>query len=310
VTATQTAAAGREEIRASWWRRNQRALAPWLFVAPGLFMFLVYVIVPIFQSMWISFYDWDGLGEARWIGLANYVELFDDEAFYTSLRNNVIWLLLYLLAVPAGLFIAIFLNQTIPGMRLYKSLFFFPFVISQVVVGLMFSWFYAPDFGLFYKLIEMVTGQGIAILADDRFVTYGIIAAGLWPQIAYVMILYLTGLNNVSPDQIEAARLDGARGWKMLWYVILPQLRPATFIAVVVTVIGALRSFDLVSIMTDGGPYGSSRVLSFYMYEQALSEYGYRMGYGAAIAVILFAIMMVFISGFIWKMWRDETEHR
>ena len=102
------------------------------------------------------------------------------------------------------------------------------------------------------------------------------------------MILYLTGLNNVSPDQIEAGRLDGAKGWRMLWHVILPQLRPATFIAVVVTVIGALRSFDLVSIMTDGGPYGSSRVLSFYMYEQALSEYGYRMGYGASIAVVLF----------------------
>ena len=90
--------------------------------------------------------------------------------------------------------------------------------------------------------------------------------------------------------------------------MVLPQLRPATFIAVVVTVIGALRSFDLVSIMTDGGPFGSSRVLSFYMYEQALSEYGYRMGYGAAIAVVLFAIMMLFISGFIWKMWRDEKE--
>ncbi len=310
VTATQNAAAAQHAGQSSWWRRNQRALAPWLFLAPGMAMFLIYVIIPIFQSMWISFYDWDGLGEARWIGLANYAELIDDDAFYTSLRNNVIWLVLYMLAVPAGLMIAIFLNQTITGMRLYKSLFFFPFVISQVVVGLMFSWFYAPDFGLFYKLIEIVTGQGIAILADDRFVTYGIIAAGLWPQIAYVMILYLTGLNNVSPDQVEAARLDGAKGWKMLWYVILPQLRPATFIAVVVTVIGALRSFDLVSIMTDGGPYGSSRVLSFYMYEQALSEYGYRMGYGAAIAVVLFAIMMVFISGFIWKMWRDETEQR
>jgi multiple sugar transport system permease protein len=182
----------------------------------------------------------------------------------------------------------------------------FPFVISQVVVGLIFSWFYAPNFGLFYNLIEWLTGTGVAVLADDRYVTYGIIAAGLWPQIAYCMILYLTGLNNVAPDQIEAARLDGARGWKMLWHIILPQLRPATFIAVVVTVIGALRSFDLVSIMTDGGPFGSSRVLSFYMYEQALSEYGYRMGYGAAIAVILFAIMMVFISGFIWKMVRDE----
>ena len=292
----------------SFWKANQRTLAPWLFLAPGMLMFLIYVIIPIFQSMWISFYDWDGLGPRTWIGLGNYVELFDDEAFFTSFRNNIIWLVLYLLAVPAGLMIAIFLNQTVRGMRFYKSLFFFPFVISQVVVGLMFSWFYAPNFGLFYQLIEKVTGTGVAVLADDRFVTYGIIAAGLWPQIAYVMILYLTGLNNVAPDQIEAARLDGAKSWRMLWYVIIPQLRPATFIAVVVTVIGALRSFDLVSVMTDGGPYGSSRVLSFYMYEKALSEYGFRMGYGAAIAVVLFGIMMVFISGFIWKMWRDETE--
>ncbi len=292
----------------AYWKTNQRRLAPWVFLAPGMVMFLIYVIIPIFQSMWLSFYDWDGLGAKTWIGVANYVELFDDEAFTTSLWNNLLWLVLFMFAVPIGLFMAIFLNQTVRGIRIYKSLFFFPFVISQVVVGLMFAWFYAPNFGLFYKLIEMLTGAQIAVLADERFVNLGIIAAGLWPQIAYVMILYLTGLNNVAPDQIEAARLDGAKGLKMLWYVIIPQLRPATFIAVVVTVIGALRSFDLVSIMTSGGPYGSSRVLSYYMYEQALSEYGYRMGYGAAIAVVLFGIMMIFISGFIWKMWRDETE--
>jgi multiple sugar transport system permease protein len=372
----------------TYWKANQRRLAPWLFLAPGLLMFAVYVIIPIFQSMWISFYDWDGLGEAKWIGTQNYVELTTDPNMVTSFKNNIIWLVLYMLAVPAGLLIAIFLNQTVRGIRLYKSLFFFPFVISQVVVGLIFSWFYAPNFGLLYSVIEWFrndgawliatpwflikllplailaiiaarlaywgakqapsllwsnlaflpvavllvlawvmsgsislhyqtawtelvqsfAGPGVAILADPDLVTYGIIAAGLWPQIAYVMILYLTGLNNVAPDQIEAARLDGAKGWRMLWYVIIPQLRPATFIAVVVTVIGALRSFDLVSIMTNGGPFGSSRVLSYYMYEKALSEYGYRMGYGAAIAVVLFAIMMVFISGFIWKMWRDETE--
>ncbi|WP_434063300.1 carbohydrate ABC transporter permease [Gemmobacter denitrificans] len=292
----------------AYWKAHQRRLAPWLFLAPGAILFLIYVLIPIAQSIRISFLDWDGLGAPVWIGIGNYVELAEDEAFYTSLKNNVIWLALYMLALPAGLLIAIFLNQNVRGIRTYKSLFFFPFVISQVVVGLMFSWFYAPGFGLFYKLIEWATGTGIAVLADERFVTYGIIAAGLWPQIAYVMILYLTGLNNVAPDQVEAARLDGAKGWKMLWYVILPQLRPASFIAVVVTVIGALRSFDLVSVMTDGGPYGTSRVLSFFMYEQALSEYGYRMGYGAAIAVVLFAIMMIFISGFIWKMWRDETE--
>jgi multiple sugar transport system permease protein len=301
-------------VRRSGRRLNQRAIAPWLFLAPGLFMFGVYVLWPIFQSITLSFYDWNGLynqdGEftGTYIGLGNYAELMIDPAFETSLWNNLKWLVLYMLALPIGLFIAIFLNQTVTGIRLYKSLFFFPFVISQVVVGLMFAWFYAPNFGLLYLLTEWVTGKGIAILANPDLVTYGIIAAGLWPQIAYVMILYLTGLNNVAPDQIEAARLDGAKGWRMLWYVVLPQLRPATFIAVIVTVIGALRSFDLVSIMTNGGPFGSSRILSYYMYEKALSEYGFRMGYGAAIAVVLFAIMMVFISGFIWKMWRDEKE--
>lgn len=292
----------------SWWRRNQQRIAPLIFLAPGLFMFAVYVLIPIVQSLWLGFYDWDGLGARTWLGWANYVELWTDDAFWTSLKNNVIWLVLYMLAPPAGLLIAIFLNQNVTGIRVYKSLFFFPFVISQVVVGLIFSWFYAPNFGLFYKLIEAVTGTGVAVLADERFVTYGIIAAGLWPQVAYCMILYLTGLNSIAPEQVEAARLDGAKGWRMLWHVILPQLRPATFIAVVVTVIGALRSFDLVSIMTSGGPYGSSRVLSYYMYEQALSEYGYRMGYGAAIATVLFLIMMIFISGFIWKMVRDERE--
>ncbi|SFC24092.1 carbohydrate ABC transporter permease [Tropicimonas isoalkanivorans] len=294
--------------RRTWWRENQQKLTPYIFLIPGVLFFLVYVIIPIFESFWLSGYDWDGLGAKTWIGLDNYRELFDDEAFYTSLKNNVLWLVLYMLAVPAGLGIAIFLNQKVRGIRAYKSLFFFPFVISQVVVGLIFAWFYAPNFGLFYNLIEWATGSGIAILADPNLVTYGIIAAGLWPQIAYCMILYLTGLNAVDPEQIEAARLDGAKGFRMLWYVILPQLRPATFMAVVVTVIGALRSFDLVSIMTDGGPFGSSRVLSFYMFEQALSEYGYRMGYGAAIAVILFLIMMVFISGFIWKMVDDERK--
>lgn len=293
---------------ASYWKRNQRKLAPFVFLAPGAIMFLVYVVLPIFDSVWIGFFRWDGLSAMTWVGLGNYVELFHDPAFYTSLKNNVIWLALYMLAVPIGLFIAIFLNQNVMGIRIYKSLFFFPFVISQVVVGLIFSWFYAPNIGLFPQITEALGFGRIAVLADARFVTYGIIAAGLWPQIAYCMILYLTGLNNVSPDQIEAGRLDNAKSWRMLWYVILPQLRPATFIAVVVTVIGALRSFDLVSIMTDGGPYGSSRVLSYYMYEQALSEYGYRMGYGAAIAVVLFLIMMVFITGFIWRMVKTEKE--
>lgn len=121
------------------------------------------------------------------------------------------------------------------------------------------------------------------------------------------MTLYLTGLNAVNSELIEAGRLDNASGARLLWHIVLPQLRPATFIAFVVTIIGALRSFDLISIVTNGGPFGKSRVLSFYMFEVALSEYAFRMGYGSAIAVVLFLIMLCFITYFLWSMWREET---
>ncbi len=300
-----------------WYKRNEIAITPWLFLAPAMFFFAIYVIIPIGQSFWISFHQWDGLGEATWVGTANYERLLGigeqnmDRKFEVSFWNNLKWLVLYLLAIPMGLFISLFLNQTVTGIRLYKSLFFFPFVISQVVVGLVFSWFYLPNDGLFDQITGLV---GIDIkggmLGNPNTATYGIIAAGLWPQTAYCMILYLTGLNAVDPEQVEAARLDGAKGHKMLWYVILPQLKPATFIAFVVTIIGALRSFDLISVMTNGGPFGSTRVLSFYMFEESLSEFGFRMGYGAAIAVVLFFIMLFFIVYFLWSMYQDEKGGR
>ena len=291
-------------------RLNSLSVMPALFIAPALLFFTVYVILPIFQSFYISFHEWDGLGEMEWVGIGHYINLLDDERFYTSLKNNILWLMLFILSIPAGLFIALFLNQTVTGIRLYKSFFFFPFVISQIVVGLIFSWFYNPNFGLVGDIFEFFGAAAPSILGDERYVTYGIIFAGLWPQIAYCMILYLTGLNNVAAEQIEAGRLDGARGWRLLWHVVLPQLWPATFLAIVVTVIGALRSFDMIAIMTQGGPYGSSNVLSYYMYETALSEYGFEMGYGSAIAVVLFMIMIVFIIAFLWKMYQDERDWR
>ena len=274
------------QTQRGWYKRHEIAVTPWLFLAPAILFFAFYVIWPIYQSIAISFYDWDGLGEARYVGMANYVELMDDSAFEVSLWNNLKWLLFYLLAIPGGLFIALFLNQTVTGIRIYKSLFFFPFVLSQVVVGLVFSWFYLPNEGLLNGILGLVGLGPLNVLGDPTWATYGIIAAGLWPQTAYCMILYLTGLNAVDPEQIEAGRLDNAKGWKMLWYIIIPQLKPATFIAFVVTIIGALRSFDLISIMTNGGPFGQTRVLSFYMFEKALSEYGFRMGCTKCIKMI------------------------
>lgn len=279
---------------------------PWLFLMPGILLFAIYVLWPIMSSISISLYQWDGLSPATYVGLENYIELMDDEEFYTALWNNVRWLVCFMGAVPLGLALALFLNQVVFGIRLIKSLFFFPFVISQVVIGLVFTWFYEPNYGIIAPLLNLVGLEGWAILADEDYATYGIIFAGIYPQIAYCMILYLTGLNNVSADQIEAGRMDGATGLSLFWNIILPQLRPATFIAVVVTIIGSLRSFDMIAIMTQGGPWGSTNVLAYFMFEQALSEYGYRMGYGSAIATILFSIMMIYILFFIYRMYRDE----
>jgi multiple sugar transport system permease protein len=292
----------------SWWSRHQISIVPWLFLAPALAMFLVYVIGPIFESIAISFYDWDGLGKPNYIGFGNYVELASDPDFHIALKNNVIWFFGFLLSIPMGLGLALILNQEIFGIRLAKSLFFFPFVISQVVIGLVFSWFYDPTNGLLLHVMAFFGMDPVGILSDENLVTYGIVVAGLYPQTAYCMILYLTGLNNLRPDLIEAARLEGAKGWTMLFKIVLPQLRPATFIAVVVTIIGSLRSFDMISIMTQGGPFGQSRVLAYYMYEKALSEYGYRMGYGTAIATVLFLLMLVYIVFVLYRVYKQEQE--
>lgn len=275
----------------------QYKFAPAYFLAPALILFSIFVIFPIFQSIWISFHKWDGFGPMAWVGLKNYKTLLEDPRFYTSLKNNVLWLALMMLAPVIGLTIALFLNQQIRGMRILKSLFFFPFVINLVVIGFVFSWFYNPDLGLLAELFKLVGLKPIPILADENMATFGIIFAGLWPQTAYCMILYITGLTAVSPTLVEAGRIDGASGFKMLYHVILPQLRPATIIAITVTVIGSLRSFDLIAIMTAGGPWGNTYVLAYHMYDEAI--FNFKMGYGASLAVILFLIMSVFIFFFL-----------
>lgn len=289
----------------SFWQRRQGRLTPALLLAPAGVVFTVYVVNPILQSLWISLHEWDGLGPMSFIGLDNYRELLRDPTFTVALWNNVKWLLLFMLAPPLGLAVALFLNQRFTGMRLVKSLFFFPFVLSQVVVGLVFSWFYDPSFGLLTLGLRAIGVAPLSLLSDERWVTFAIIAAGLWPQIAYCMILYLTGLNSVNPELIDAARVEGATFWQTLWHIVLPELRPASFMAVVVTVIGALRSFDLVAIMTSGGPYNSSSVLAYFMYEQSI--FAYRMGYGAAVAAVLFFIMDLFIAFFLYAMLRRES---
>jgi multiple sugar transport system permease protein len=288
----------------SAWRRHREWITPTLLLAPGLILFLLIIVIPTLQSFRLSLYDWDGLGPQTWVGLGNYRELMSDPQFATSLRNNVIWLVLFMIAPVGGLVLALLVNQKIRGIRLAKSLFFMPLVLAPVTVGVVYSWFYDPTFGMMALVFQAFGATAPAILSDPELVTFGIVAAALWPQIAFCMVLFLAGLNNLDEDVLGAGRVDGARGFQMFWHVVLPQLRAASFIALTVTVIGALRSFDLIAIMTQGGPYGSSSVLAYQMYEQAI--FSYRMGYAAAIATVLFAVMAVFITWYLTRVVRAE----
>jgi multiple sugar transport system permease protein len=185
-----------------------------------------------------------------------------------------------------------------------KSIFFVPLVLAHVVVGIIFVWVYDPTFGLLALAFQALGLAPIAVLSSEHLVTFGIVAAALWSQIAFCLVLFLAGLSQIDGNLIDAGRVDGAARWTMLRHVVLPQLRAISFIATIITVIGALRNFDMIAIMTQGGPFGSSSVLAWQMYEQTI--FSYRAGYGAAIATVLLAIMSVYIALFLWRTLRQE----
>jgi multiple sugar transport system permease protein len=291
---------------AKFWKQHRSWLAPLLFILPGSILFGTIILASSVESVWLSFFEWDGVGAKSWVGLGNYLELYGDPQFYVSLENNLIWLVMFLAAPPIGLALALIVNQQISGMRFLKSMFFIPLVLATVTVGVVFGWVYDPNYGILALVFTWFGAEAPALLSDEHLVTFAVVIAALWPQVAFCMVLFLAGLNNLSPDLIGAGRVDGARGWRMLRHIILPQLTQVGFIALAVTIVGALRSFDMIAVMTSGGPFGSSEVLAYQMYEQSI--FSYRFGYGAAIATVLFAIMAVFITWYLRVMIRMERE--
>ena len=273
-------------------------------LAPACVLFAVFVLYPIARTVLLSLHDFDGVSAAKWVGIGNYRELLRDPVFATALANNLKWLACYLVAPVAGLALALFLNQALPGMRVARSLVFMPFVISQVVVGLIFSWFFNGRFGLLPRILDALGLPAVTPLDSERWSLYAMIIAGLWPQIAYCMILYLTGLAALPRETVDAARVDGAHGLALFRNVVWPQLRPTQFIVAMVCAVAALRSFDYVMIMTLGGPYDSSTVLAYYMYEQTFVSQRY--GYGAAIACVLLALMSGIIGVMLWRLFHRE----
>lgn len=296
---------------------------PWAFLAVPLLLYSVWVIYPTLSTFYLSFTDWDGfsdLKDANFIGFENYYELFVwDDAFRKALMNNLRWILVFItIPTSLGLALALALNQTIKFDRFLKIAYYLPMVLSFVVIGLIWSWIYHPAAGLINGTLESIltllkaiglpvnpeSARNIGWLADEDLAIWAIIGAAAWRQVGYVMILYLAGLKTLDPQILDAAKVDGAENWSLFRSVIFPLLAPITTIVVVISIIDSLRSFDMVWVMTRGGPYHSSEVLANFMYLEAFNNYN--MGYAAAIGVILFLISIFFIGAYIWRIVKEE----
>lgn len=288
---------------------TQHKLTPWLFLAFPLALYLIWVIGPAVYTMYLSLTEWDGLSKPVFAGFYNFRLLFDDPVFIKSLLNNIKWLVIFILMpVILGLTLAMILNKGIQADKFFKAAIYSPMILSPAVIGLIWGWIYDPAGGLLNTTLnalglKFLTGGW---LSDPGLVLYCIIAAAAWRHTGYVMILYLTGLKGISPTVIEAAKVDGATGWKLFLHILFPLLKPSTIIVIVVTIIESLRAFDMVNIMTQGGPFNSSNVLANFMYIEAFKNY--RMGYGASIAVILFLIMFVFIVMYLREVVKSEAK--
>jgi ABC-type sugar transport system permease subunit len=253
---------------------------------------------------------WDGLSDPIFINFRNFERLFGDPVFYVSLGNNLKWVISFItIPVVIGLALAMALNRAIPGSRFFKASFYSPMVLSLVVCGLIWSWMYHPADGLINSVLRAIGLGSLAQgwLSDKGLVMWAIIVVAIWRQVGYVMILYLAGLQGVDPGLVDASKVDGCTAWQTFRHVIFPLLAPVTVIVVVISVIDSLRAFDLVSVMTRGGPYNSSSVLANFMYIEAFNNY--KMGYGASISVILFLISLVFIFVYLWRVLQTELEY-
>jgi len=289
---------------------------PYLFLIGPFVLYLVWIIGPMLYTFYLSSTDWDGISpQAKYIGLENFETLFSSlgktipSAFEFALFNNLKWLLTFItIPVAIGLGLAIILNQDVKGDRFFKMGIFLPQVLSLPVIALLWSWVYNPRAGLINSfLLSVGVETPPSWLADKQLAIWAIIAAAAWRQIGYIMILYVAGLKNVDPTMLDAAKVDGAGRWRTFWHVTLPLLAPVTTIVVVISVIDSLRSFDLIWVMTKGGPGNASNVLAVLMYIQAFNNY--KMGLGAATAVVLFIISLVVIIIYLSRVMKDELEY-
>jgi multiple sugar transport system permease protein/raffinose/stachyose/melibiose transport system permease protein len=269
----------------------------WQFIVLPLVVYLVVIIIPFFQSIVFSFTNWNGMSrEFDFIGFRNYLRVFTEKSFSAALWHNVIWMFIFLL-IPTmlGLLVAIILDRDIVLTNIFKSIIYLPMIFSMVIVGLIWNFVYQPELGILNLLLRLIGIKNwrIAWLARPQTALFAVIAAASWQHTGLCMILFLAGLRSIRGDLIEAARIDGCNSRQLYLKVILPQLQNATVVVVSLTIISSLKSFGIVYVMTAGGPFRSTEILTTLMYRE--SFWNYRMGYGSAISVVHFILILLII---------------
>ena len=241
-----------------------------IFLLPNLLGFLTFIGVPIVSSLVISFTDWDLLGEIKFTGFENYIRLVQDKEFWISFRNTIFFILGYLpLVMVFGLGAALLLNRKMRFRAFFRATYFLPVITSWVAVSLVWKWLYNPNYGLINYLLSVIGIDGPQWLNDPHTAMIGIILTSAWKDIGFVMVLFLGGLQNISPSYYEAAAIDGASKSREFWSITLPLLAPTTFFVTIISLINSFQVFDQVMIMTGGGPGGSTIVMVQNIYNHA-----------------------------------------
>ena len=261
-----------------------------IFILPAVLGTLIFIVIPVIFSFSLSFMDWDLLSPMKFVGLSNFKDVLTDSTFVQVLVNTFVFAIASsVFAVIIPLVLACILNTKIRGSNFYKSAYFLPFITPMIVIAIVWQWVFDPNIGLLNQALHL----HIKWLYDARFALPALIAVSVWKLIGYNMIIFLSGLSTINQEVLEAAKIDGANSWQVFKNVTVPLLSPTIFFVIVITSISSFQVFDLIYVMTQGGPDNSTMVLVYSIYKYAF-EY-FDAGKASAIAYILFAIIFVLV---------------
>jgi ABC-type sugar transport system permease subunit len=286
-------------------RRAQARLGV-LLVAPVMVMTAVFFLFPMLNAIWYAFVDFDGLNPAPpWVGLGNFVELARDPEVWAAFQNNIIWIIIGTIApLVIGLALALLMWAVRRGTVAYRIAFFMPYVLPQVAVGVVWGWIYDPIRGWLNRVLETIGLGRLATgwLGNPDTALYAVLGTAVWATSGFVFVILLAALRNVDTEMVEASLLDGANALQRLWYIVLPQIMPVFLMVTTLTLIGGFAVFDLIFIMTGGGPAGASDVLGTVAYSSAFELS--RISYGTALALIITVLAIPF------AVWMNRLQRR